>query len=1614
MDEARIASGAEKGADYGFPSFLAGGGEMGALMRDRDWVGTSLGLPETWPRSLKTAIRIMLTSRQPIWIGWGPELIFFYNDPYKSIIGGKHPVALGQPTSVVWPEIWDDIAPLLATATTGSEGTFVEEQLLIMERNGYPEETYYTFSYSPIPDDDGNAGGIICANSEDTRRVIGERQLTLLRELATGTADARSLDQACDRITRALRSNPRDLPFALLYLAEPNGTILSLVGASGIERGHPAAPESMPIGDGAAWPIVRVMDGHEIISVTGLSARFGRALPDGLWGRPSDRAVLLPILSAGAMGRSGVLVVGLNPYRILDGGYKSFLDLVAGQIGAAIGNAEAYEEERRRAEALAEIDRSKTVFFSNISHEFRTPLTLMLGSLEELLGTEGEKPVADARHLIETTHRNSLRLLKLVNSLLDFSRIEAGRMQATYAPTDLAGFTAALASTFRSAMEKADLKFTVSCPPLPAPVHVDREMWEKIVLNLLSNAFKFTPAGEVTVEMATTPDGGGALLTIRDTGIGVPAHELPRLFERFHRIGDVRGRTIEGSGIGLAMVQELVKLHGGTIEVDSEADKGTAIRVSLPFGTSHLPAESLRTADAGTAASARAEAYVQEALRWLPDAGEDASASLAGEELDSFGVAGDTGPHILLADDNADLRNYIGRLLTAAGYRVQAVADGEAALAIARQKAPDLVLSDVMMPRLDGFGLLAAVRADEELQKTPVLLLSARAGEEARVEGLAAGADDYLTKPFSARELLARVSSSLHLARGRRETEARLREEARTLEILNRIGSAVAAELDLTRAVQVVTDAATELTGAAFGSFFYNVPDEQGGSYMLYTLSGAPKEAFARFPMPRNTAVFAPTFSGVGVVRSDDITQDPRYGKSEPYKGMPEGHLALRSYLAAPVVSRTGEVLGGLLFGHPEPGLFTERSERLATVIAAQAASAIDNARLYQAAQTEIAERRKAQDALGQLNETLEERVAEAVADRDRLWELSEDLLVVADYDGHLLRTSPSWKEILGHDHAVLLALDYNDLIHPDDLEKVSDGLRELRQTRRPVRFENRMRTADDDWRWISWTLSPDPDRDQLHGVGRDVTADREAAEAVRQAEEALRVAQKMDAIGKLTGGVAHDFNNLLQVIAGNLQLLSRDVSGNKRAEQRVHSAIAGVTRGSKLASQLLSFGRRQPLAPKVVNLGRFIRGLDDMLRRALGEAIEIETVVSGGLWNTLVDPFQVENALINLGINARDAMNGQGRLTIEAGNAMLDDAYAQRHPDVAAGQYVMVAVTDTGTGMAPEVIEHVFEPFFTTKPEGQGTGLGLSMVYGFVKQSNGHIKIYSELGHGTTVRIYLPRVREQEDLLTEIEAGPVTGGSETIMVVEDDEDVRTVVVDMLSELGYRVLKAKDAMGALAIIESGVSIDMLFTDVVMPGPLRSPELARKARERIPTIAVLFTSGYTENAIVHGGKLDEGIELLSKPYTREALARKIRHELRNQQQRNAARQAVGTTAPSAKAADVLLVEDDELIRLATSEMLQSLGCRVSEAANAEDALALLDTEAFDVLLTDVSLPGMSGLELALEAARRLEGIRVVFASGHPELQMPRGLPRAVHLRKPYKSEDLRQSLAEALS
>jgi signal transduction histidine kinase/DNA-binding response OmpR family regulator len=752
---------------------FAEGGEVGALMREIDWSATPLGPIATWPQSLQTVVRILLTSRFAMWMGWGPDLTFLYNDTYGRVtLGNKHPWALGKPAHEVWREIWGDISPRIRRVLEGGRATWDEALLLFLERSGYREETYHTFSYSPLSGDDGSITGMLCVVTEETERVIGERRLTFLRTLASALGGAILEADVLAAIKSSLDQSPKDLPFALTYLLSDDG-YARLASSSGIEAGHPAAPDRIAIeAPDSPWPVAGLLAQKALISVENLENLFGK-LPSGAWDVPPERAVIVPLQRQGQDRPAGFFIAGLNPYRQLDTEYAGFIELIAGQIAAGFANARAYEQERQRAEALTELDRAKTIFFSNVSHEFRTPLTLMLGPLEDVLNKRDQTlPPEDIRQ-IETVHRNGLRLLKLVNTLLDFSRIEAGRIQAVYRPVDLTARTAELASVFSSTMDRAGLTYKIRCEPLSGPVYIDIDMWEKIVLNLLSNAFKFTLQG--TVELTLGSVDGQAELSVRDTGTGIPESELPRIFERFHRIEGASGRTHEGTGIGLALVDELVRLHGGTVRAESKIGAGTTFTVRIPLGASHLPADRISTDDRQADNTLGAAPFVQEALRWLPGgpSGEEQLVKdLANEDLaqllDQKQTAGADRPNVLLADDNRDMREYVQRLL-GRKYNVTSVEDGVEAMAAALAHPPDLVLTDVMMPRMDGFDLLRSLRDNAATAAIPVIMLSARAGEESESEGLEAGADDYLVKPFTARELMARVGSHISMHRLRLE-----------------------------------------------------------------------------------------------------------------------------------------------------------------------------------------------------------------------------------------------------------------------------------------------------------------------------------------------------------------------------------------------------------------------------------------------------------------------------------------------------------------------------------------------------------------------------------------------------------------------------------------------------------------------------------------------------------------------------------------------------------------------------------------------------------------------------------------------------------------------------
>ena len=690
-----------------------GGGEMEARIRSFEWSNTSIGPRENWSQALKTTVRILLANRFPMLLWWGPDYISIYNDAYIPVLGQKHPWGLGKPVRECWSEIWYVLQPLIDTPFYGGPATWSEDIELHINRAGFIEETHFTVAYSPVPDETAprEIGGVLATVHEITAEIVGQRRGSALRELASAV-EAKTAEQACINAAAKLAAHSKDIPFALIYLYTQDGNA-ALAGATAVEDGAALAPLAVSLEDrSAVWPFYEARETGQM-QIVDLTSRFA-SVPKGPWPDPPKQAAVLPIRSHLAHQFSGFMVAGLSSRLKLDEAYTDFLNLVTSQIATAISTARAYEEERKRAEALAEVDRAKTAFFSNVSHEFRTPLTLMLGPLEEML-KEGRLSPSD-RERAGIAHRKSMRLLKLVNSLLDFSRIEAGRMKASYAPVDLAAITRDLASHFNSATQAGGLDLIINCPPLPEPVYADVEMWEKIVLNLLSNAFKFTLQGAITVSLEAA--GQHARLVVSDTGIGIRRTELPHIFERFHRVDGAKGRSYEGSGIGLALVEELVRTHGGNIAVTSEAGKGAAFCVEIPFGHKHLPPDCVRASPNESATPVRAEAYVEEALRWLPsgdgflpemprrNAGGPSRSGSPETASDAQHL-----PRVLLADDNADMRGYLARLL---GDHVQvtAVSNGHEALASVFKEPPDLILSDVMMPLLDGFGLLREIRAD--------------------------------------------------------------------------------------------------------------------------------------------------------------------------------------------------------------------------------------------------------------------------------------------------------------------------------------------------------------------------------------------------------------------------------------------------------------------------------------------------------------------------------------------------------------------------------------------------------------------------------------------------------------------------------------------------------------------------------------------------------------------------------------------------------------------------------------------------------------------------------------------------------------------------------------
>jgi len=1335
-------------------TFLANGSEMSELIRAHDWAQTALGAMESWPAALLSTLSICLSARFPMAIYWGAEGFLLYNDAWRPILGNKHPWALGRGARDVWPEIWSTINPLFETVRATGQATWRPDELLPMHRFGYREECYFDYSFNPITGQTKTIEGILNIVQETTFRVLNERRTHLLSELAARSATAKTEAEACRLAMNAIATDPADVPFAFLCNAEPDGNfrVIASTGFAG------NVPVQFPDHDGSIFG--KIKSKTELIILKNFIGQFGLS-PSGFWPEPVTQAVLLPIVPASENQMAVVLIAGVSPRRHLDEAYTRFFELIASHVASTLANAKTFEEERKRALALAELDRAKTTFFSNVSHELRTPLTLILGPLEDELRERG-----GANPRLQLAHRNSLRLLKLVNTLLDFSRIEAGRIEATLVATDLAAFTAELAAVFRSGVERAGLRLVVDCARVAEPVYVDRDMWEKIVFNLLSNAFKFTFEGEIEIKLQVAPNAVAvpadekvetgtstlpcACLSVRDTGTGIPAAELPRIFERFHRVHNARSRSHEGTGIGLALVQELARQHGGGVGVESSEGKGTTFTVWLPLGHAHLPRE--RIGAAGSLASTHSGAlpFVEETLRWLPEIPESfADHDGKGDAVISKDPAGKifrdgANRRILLADDNADMREYMRRLLVARGHDVIAVENGEAALAAVRAEPPALVLSDVMMPRLDGFGLLREMRNDPRTNTIPIILISARAGEESRVEGVEAGADDYLTKPFSARELLARVSTHLDLARRRRETEEKIRA---TLE-------------SITDGLHVV-DAA--------GRFIY-------------------LNAEARRMMAENGLV---PEAMIGREYFELFPENYHQPIGEAFRQCLHEHVRKETENYYPPWQRWFNVRH---YPRAEGGVST----------------------FFQ----DITERKRAEAVM--------------LAGQRRFRQLADtmpQMVWITKPDGAHEYFNKRWYEFTGMPEGSLGGPGWAELFHPEDDQRVRAHWKKSLATGALYEIEYRLKSRAGDYCWFLCRALPVRDEAgriiNWFGTCTDIEGVKRVEEALRHANASAESANRSK--DHFLAALSHELRTPLTPVLITAATLQED----ERLPAEVRGQLAMMERNIALEARLIddlldisaiSTGKLH-LHSQLCDTHSLIRLALEMVQdAALTKEIKLVCELRATRSSVLTDPARFQQIVWNLVRNAVKFTSPGGQVAI-------------RTTERAAGNtfWLCLEVTDTGIGIAPELLEKIFRPFEQGAVTGDhrfgGMGLGLAIARAIVELHGGKISAHSPgINHGATFVVELPGAvvpppSPSDDgntatSFTKFErsktgTAPTTGNAPRILLVEDHASTLQVLSTLLRRDGYEVLPATNVAEALAQV-AAQPCELVISDLGLP------------------------------------------------------------------------------------------------------------------------------------------------------------------------------------------------------
>jgi PAS domain S-box-containing protein len=1422
---------------------VIGGGQTGALMRTIDWSQTPLGPVRDWPQSLRTALSISMSSRFPITLYWGSEFLMLYNDDLLPMVGAnKHPWAWGRPAFEVLPEIRSIIEPLLRTVIDTGEAIWSEDLMLPMQRGDAPEEGYFTFTYSPVRDESGGVGGVFCAVLETTDKVIEGRRLRLLNALTEAT-QARTPAEACAFAAAKIAEATNDVPFALLYLADEPAGVARLAGAANIEAGDALAPSTILLGDRSLWPF----------DLTGAENKEQIVLLQDAPGAARG-AVILPIERAGGGRPLGFIVAGLSGLLRSSESYDRFHHLLAASVAQIVSNAAAHEAERKRAEALAEIDHAKTTFFSNVSHEFRTPLTLLLGPAEDALREPTISPAN--RERIEIIHRNALRLQKLVTALLDFSRIEAGRMQATYVLTDVASLTADVASSFRSAIENAGLRFNVDAPAFDLPVYLDRGMWETILLNLLSNAFKFTLRGEIGVHLRQAENG--IELLVSDTGSGIPERELPHIFERFHRVKGTEGRTHEGTGIGLALIQELVKLHGGVISVSSRENEGTTFAVSIPSGSAHLPADRIGTSDTPVSSVTASDVYVDETVQWLRK-------ERTAEALPAQGnVDADTPrPRIVLADDNSDMREYVRGLL-ASRYDVVACPDGRAALDEIRRNPPDLVLSDVMMPELDGFGLLAALRADATLSALPVIMLSARAGEESKIEGMEAGADDYLIKPFSARELMARVGAQIGISMMRREAQRSVADSERRLRAIVEQTTAGIAQADRDGRFVFVNDRFCEIAGRsreellslAMQDIVHADDLKQHSQILESVVRDGPSAVEQRYVRNDGSHVWVSNNispmagdddeSGGVLTVSIDITDRKRVEQALAFAAAElDAALAISSVGTwrwdfernlAPLSPSYRLMLGldasmqeispeqFLPIVHPDDRV--RIGESIGRIRREGSHLEFECRILYPAGRADGEVRWMlfrggpvmdgggiVTGILGASLDITDRKLAEEkLLEHERRFRFMLDAMpqkvFTATPNGAVEYFNPQWTEFTGLTLEEIASTGWARFIHPDDVDANVRGWSRAIQTGEAFPLEHRFRRADGEYRWHLSRALPVRERDgeilMWIGASTDI-------HAFKEAEQVLRDADRMK--DEFLATLSHELRTPLTSILGWSHML---LSANLPKAERL-AGLESIRNSAKTQSQLIE---------DVLDISRIVTGKMRLEREPADLASIIDEAVSTvrpaaeakrmpltiSLDRTLgrhfLDPMRIQQIVWNLLTNA---------IKFSPNGAPIEVSLRGE------GSSAVVVINDQGPGISPDFLPVIFERFRQADGSARrghtGLGLGLALVKELTELHGGTIKVESEVGRGTrfTVSLPLPALRQldQEEKESSQMSGERPLAGVRVLYVDDVEDARVMVATMLRQYGAEVESASSASEALLALQR-IRPHVIVTDIAMP------------------------------------------------------------------------------------------------------------------------------------------------------------------------------------------------------